>query len=56
VQQSPHQYYTPDWKFGHATCYDAETLAATCARLQADPAGFDKQPLGTLHPAPDGGR
>jgi pimeloyl-ACP methyl ester carboxylesterase len=47
VQQSPRQYYTPEWKFGHATCYDAETLAVTCTRLQADPVGFDGQNLAT---------
>ncbi|WP_375498275.1 hypothetical protein [uncultured Nostoc sp.] len=27
VQQSPRQYYTPDWKLGHRSCYDAESLA-----------------------------
>lgn len=55
VQQPPRQYYTPEWKLGHATCYDAETLAATAAKLQADPAGFDRQNLQTCtrHPLPE---
>lgn len=55
VQQSPRQYYTPGWKFGHASCYDAETLATTVAQLRAAPAGFDRENLAscTRRPMPD---
>lgn len=45
VQQSPRQYYTPDWKLGHQSCYDAESLAMLQAQLTADPDGFDQKNL-----------
>lgn len=58
VQQSPRQYYTPDWKLGHGACYDAETLAITVTKLLSDPAGFDKQNLASCvrRPFEDGER
>lgn len=53
VQQSPRQYYTPDWKLGHRSCYDAESLALLLAQLTADPDSFDRQNLASclLHEA-----
>jgi len=33
VQQSPQQYYTPDWKLSHGSCYDAESLAAIITQI-----------------------
>lgn len=45
VQQSPRQYYTPDWKLGHQSCYDAESLALLQAQLTADPESFDRKNL-----------
>lgn len=45
VQQSPRQYYSPDWKLGHRGCFDAASLAVTLTKLQTDPAGFDAQNL-----------
>ena len=48
VQQSPRQYYAPDWKLGHATCYDDAALATTQAEVSNDPAGFDRGQLQTI--------
>ena len=48
VQQSPRQYYAPDWKLGHATCYDAAALATTQAWFAADPAAADQGQLCTI--------
>ncbi|MCC9135769.1 alpha/beta fold hydrolase [Pontibacter silvestris] len=45
VQQSPRQYFTPDWKLGHNKCYDAETLATIIAQLQNVPEKYDEQNL-----------
>ena len=45
VQQTPRQYYTPDWKLGHASCYDQAGLAITQVKLTTDPASFDEQNL-----------
>jgi non-heme chloroperoxidase len=46
VDQSPRQYYSPDWKLGQAACYDAEALAALCTRLEHDVEGVAS---GTVH-------
>ena len=48
VQQSPRQYYAPDWKLAHATCYDDAALATTQAEVSHDPAGFDRGQLDTI--------
>ncbi len=45
VDQSPRQYYSPDWKLGQGGCYDAEALAELRTRLEYDPEGVAK---GTL--------
>ncbi|WP_367161278.1 alpha/beta hydrolase (plasmid) [Kozakia baliensis] len=45
VQQTPKQYYTPDWKFGHAACYDQAGLTFTQQQLTLDAAAFDEQNL-----------
>ena len=39
VDQSPRQYYTPEWKLGQAGCYDAEALSVLCTRLEYDVRG-----------------
>nr|WP_240775406.1 alpha/beta hydrolase [Neokomagataea tanensis] len=41
VQQTPKQYYSSDWKHGHATCYDQAGLAETIQKLSFDPPTFD---------------
>ncbi|MBB3882480.1 alpha/beta fold hydrolase [Acetobacter oeni] len=54
VQQTPRQYYSPDWKPGHATCYDQAGLVFTQQRLTLNSDAFDEQNLsGCLrHPLP----
>lgn len=42
VQQTPRQYFSPEWKLGHAACYDQAGLAITQQQLTNDPAGFDR--------------
>ena len=37
VDQSPRQYYTETWRWGQPGCYDAESLAILCIRLEYDP-------------------
>lgn len=39
VDQSPRQYYSPEWKLGQAACYDAEALSVLCTRLEYDVKG-----------------
>jgi len=34
VDQSPRQYYTETWRWGQPGCYDAESLAILCTRLE----------------------
>jgi pimeloyl-ACP methyl ester carboxylesterase len=45
VDQSPRQYYSGDWKLGQGGCYDAESLAVLCSRLEFD---FENTIRGTL--------
>ncbi|WP_217242898.1 alpha/beta fold hydrolase [Streptomyces sp. AC555_RSS877] len=48
VQQAPRQYYAPDWKHAHATCYDEPSLAALQTQLTCDPSAFDEDQIGTI--------
>lgn len=45
VQQTPRQYYSPEWKYGHAACYDQAGLAETIQKLTLTPEAFDRQNL-----------
>jgi len=45
VQQTPKQYFSPDWKLGHAACYDQAGLVFTQQQLTLDPKTFDKTNL-----------
>ncbi len=42
VEQAPRQYYAPDWKHAHATCYDEPSLAALQTQLACDTPAFDE--------------
>lgn len=48
VEQSPRQYYAPDWKYAHATCYDDAGLATTCAQVELNTAAFDQDQIDTI--------
>ncbi|MEU1850823.1 alpha/beta hydrolase [Streptomyces sp. NPDC019990] len=48
VEQAPRQYYAPDWKHAHATCYDDASLAALQTQLTCDPAAFDRDQVDTV--------
>ena len=37
VDQSPRQYYSETWRWGQPGCYDAESLAILCTRLEYEP-------------------
>ena len=41
VQQTPRQYFSSEWKHGHAACYDQAGLAETIQKLTFDPKTFD---------------
>lgn len=43
VQQTPRQYFSSEWKFGHAACYDQAGLAEIIQKLTLAPEEFDKQ-------------
>ncbi|RUT25462.1 alpha/beta hydrolase [Asaia sp. W19] len=45
VQQTPRQYYSSEWKHGHAACYDQAGLAETIQKLTLAPKDFDRQNL-----------
>ncbi|GBQ86642.1 alpha/beta fold hydrolase [Asaia krungthepensis] len=45
VQQTPRQYYSSEWKHGHAACYDQAGLAETIQKLTLTPDAFDRQNL-----------
>lgn len=45
VQQTPRQYFSTDWKLGHAACYDQAGLAETITQLTLAPEKFDAQNL-----------
>ena len=42
VQQTPKQYYSPEWKLGHATCYDQAGLAYLQQQVFLDAENFDR--------------
>ncbi|EHH67370.1 alpha/beta fold hydrolase [Gluconobacter morbifer] len=45
VQQTPRQYYSADWKYGHAICYDQAGLASLQQQLSLTPEAFDRTNL-----------
>ena len=45
VQQTPKQYFSSEWKHGHAACYDQAGLAETIQKLTLTPEAFDRQNL-----------
>ncbi|OAG72018.1 peroxidase [Gluconobacter japonicus] len=45
VQQTPKQYYSPEWKLGHATCYDQAGLAYLQQQVFLDSENFDQTNL-----------
>ncbi|NVN05560.1 alpha/beta hydrolase [Asaia spathodeae] len=45
VQQTPRQYFSSEWKYGHAACYDQAGLAETIQKLTLTPEAFDEQNL-----------
>ncbi|BAT18592.1 peroxidase [Asaia bogorensis NBRC 16594] len=45
VQQTPRQYFSAEWKYGHAACYDQAGLAETIQKLTLTPEAFDQQNL-----------
>lgn len=45
VQQTPRQYFSAEWKYGHAACYDQAGLAETIQQLTLTPEAFDRQNL-----------
>lgn len=45
VQQTPKQLFTPDWKLGHATCYDEAGLVFLQQQLAFNRPAFDEQNL-----------
>lgn len=45
VQQTPCQFFSSDWKFGHASCYDQAGLADTVRTLTLTPDAFDEKNL-----------
>ncbi|MXV43770.1 alpha/beta fold hydrolase [Saccharibacter sp. 17.LH.SD] len=45
VQQTPKQYFSPDWKLGHATCYDQAGLTFLQQQLAFNRSAFDEQNL-----------
>ncbi|WP_235993377.1 alpha/beta fold hydrolase [Gluconobacter cadivus] len=55
VQQTPKQYYSADWKLGHADCYDQAGLTAVQQQLTLTPEDFDRANLENCicHPLPD---
>jgi pimeloyl-ACP methyl ester carboxylesterase len=48
VEQAPRQYYAPDWKHAHATCYDEPSLAALQTQLACDTPAFDEDQICTV--------
>jgi len=47
VDQSPRQYFTPQWKWGQLGCYDAEALAILSTRLEYDAEGVARGMVAT---------
>lgn len=45
VQQTPRQYFSTQWKLGHAACYDQAGLAETITQLALSPKEFDESNL-----------
>ena len=45
VQQTPKQFFAPDWKLGHATCYDEAGLTFLQQQLAFNRTAFDRQNL-----------
>ncbi|CDG33147.1 Putative peroxidase [Parasaccharibacter apium] len=45
VQQTPKQFFAPDWKLGHATCYDEAGLTFLQQQLVFNRSAFDRQNL-----------
>ncbi|MCX5618880.1 alpha/beta fold hydrolase [Bombella pollinis] len=45
VQQTPKQFFSPDWKLGHATCYDEAGLTFLQQQLTFNRSAFDQQNL-----------
>lgn len=48
VQQSPRQWWSPDWDLGHREIRDQQGLLDLQARVRADPAAFDEANMATL--------
>ncbi|MDK2778404.1 MAG: alpha/beta hydrolase [Pseudomonadota bacterium] len=54
VDQSPAQYFAPDWKWGQLGCYDVESFLRLCASLQYEErANAEGTVHGCLHREPD---
>lgn len=55
VQQTPKQYYSADWKLGHAACFDQAGLTAVQQQLTLTPDEFDRGNLESCicHPLPE---
>ncbi|REE99868.1 alpha/beta fold hydrolase [Thermomonospora umbrina] len=55
VEQTPRQYYGPDWSYAHATCYDDAGLARTQTQIELAAEDYDRQQIDTIvhRPLPD---
>ncbi|GAA2639720.1 alpha/beta hydrolase [Actinomadura fulvescens] len=48
VEQTPRQYYAPDWTYAHRSCYDDAELARTQAQIECSVEDFDNQQIDTI--------